>query len=173
MTSPAAPEARCRLHNQENLWPMSAHSLRMLHKAGPCLCSACEDRRSDNVQDPAISNPPVTAALLLPPSSLVSACLSCLPTVAAKDSELSSHEVLPNTGPYLRSPSLTRQPSQRAKNLYGNRSRLIAIPVPLPLGICDPPWRVKLLYAGRAHQGSLTIARIIAPPSREVQQPTK
>ena len=89
-----------------------------------CVCSAREDSRSDNVQDRANGNPPVSAGLVLPPSSLVSACSSCLQTAAANESELSSHEVLPNRRPYLRSPRLTCQPSRRAKNLYGTRSKL-------------------------------------------------
>jgi hypothetical protein len=80
-----------------------------------CVCSAREDSRSDSVQDPASSNPPVSAGLVLSPSYLVSACSSCLQTAAANDLGLSSHEVLPNTGPYLRSPRLTCQPSQHAK----------------------------------------------------------
>ena len=53
---------------------------------------------------PASSNPPVSAALVLPPSYLVSACSSWLQTEAANDSEALLPRVLPNTGPYLRSP---------------------------------------------------------------------
>ena len=75
-----------------------------LHKAGPCLCSAREDSQSDNVQDPASSNPPVSAALVLPPSYVVSACSSWLQTEAANRFRALLPRVLPNTGPYLRSP---------------------------------------------------------------------
>ena len=121
MTSPGAPEVRCRLHDQEKLWPMSAHSLRMLHKAGPCLCSAREDSQSDNVQDPASSNPPVSAALVLPPSYLVSACSSWLQTEAANDSELSSHECSLIRDLILDLQDLTCQPSRHTKSLYDAR----------------------------------------------------
>jgi hypothetical protein len=41
---------------------------------------------------PASSNLPVSAALVLSPSYLVSACSGCLQNAAANDPELSSHE---------------------------------------------------------------------------------
>jgi hypothetical protein len=112
---PGAREARRRPHDQETLWPISAYSLRMLHKVGPCVCSARGDSRSDSVQDPASSNPPVNADFDLSPSYVVSACSSCVQTAAANDSELSSHAVLPIREPYLRSPRLTCQSSQHAE----------------------------------------------------------
>lgn len=87
---------------------------------------------------PASSNPPVSAALVLPPSYLVSACSSWLQTEAANDSELSSHEC-----------SLIRALSSISKTLRVNHrgtrkacmvleSKPTAIPAPRPLGSVTP-----------------------------------
>ena len=119
----------------EKLWPMSAHSLRMLHKAGPCLCSAREDSQIDNVQNPASSNPPLSAALVLPPGYLVSACSSWLQTEAANDSELSSHECSLIRGLIFDLQDLTCQPiAAHEKACMVLESKPTAIPAPLPLG---------------------------------------
>ena len=122
---------------QEKLWPMSAHSLRMLHKAGPCLCSAREDSQIDNVQNPASSNPPVSAALVLPPSYLVSACSSWLQTEAANDSELSSHECSLARGLIFDLQDLTCQPSRHTKSLYGARIQTYRDSSATAARICD------------------------------------
>ena len=97
------------------------------------------------MQDPASSNPPISAGLILSPSYLVSAAqLPSDRSAAANNSELSSRAAAPNTGSYLRSPRLKCQPSQNAKNLYGARSKPTAIPAPPPLGIYRSSARVKL-----------------------------
>jgi hypothetical protein len=70
---------------------------------------------------PASSNPPVSAALVLPPSYLVSACSSWLQTEAANDSELSSHECSLIRGLIFDLQDLTCQPSRHTNSLYGAR----------------------------------------------------
>jgi hypothetical protein len=72
---------------------------------------------------PASINPPVSAALVLPPSYLVSACSSWLQTEAASDSELSSHECSLIRGLIFDLQDLTCQPSRHMESLYGAQIR--------------------------------------------------
>jgi hypothetical protein len=136
MTSPVRQRPRYRLRARENLWQCRHIRFACFTRRAFCVCSAREDSRSDNVQDPASSNPPISAGLILSPSYLVSARSSCLQTAASGQRfRAFLPRGAPNRGSYLRSPRLKCQPSQNAKNLYDARSKPTAISAPPPLGI--------------------------------------
>lgn len=86
---------------------------------------------------PASSNPPVSAALVLPPSYLVSACSSWLQTEAANDSELSSHECSLIRGLIFDLQDLTCQPSRHTNSLYGARIQTYRDSSATAARICD------------------------------------
>ena len=77
-----------------------------------------------------------SAALVLPPSYLVSACSSWLQTEAANDSELSSHECSLIRG-LIFDLHLTCQPSRHTKSLYGARIQTYRDSSATAARICD------------------------------------
>ena len=132
---PGAREARRRPHDQETLWPISAYSLRMLHKVGPlCLLRSRgqperqrarpgEQQSAGQRRFRSFAELCGLRLLKLPSDSSGKRFRAFLPRGA------------PNTGALSSIPKTHVSIIAARGNLYDSRSTLTAVPAPLPLGV--------------------------------------